>query len=129
MLEDQAAFGVVGLIMIAVTVVFVFMRFNSIFVALWVAFMRIMKTRVALVSLLFLALSLLIYGVASFGLVNSLPKEEERHVERNRENNRMIIGEDKDGCIDMRTLGRSNGVYLSLKKCDTTGKKDQAENK
>ena len=129
MLEDQAAFGVVGLIVIAVSVVFVFMRFNTIFIALWELFIRVMKTRVALVSLLFLALSLLIYGVASFGLVNSLPKEEERHVERNRENNRMIMSEDKDGCLDMRTLGRSNGVYLSLKKCDQGQKKDQAESK
>jgi hypothetical protein len=29
----------------------------------------------------------------------------------------MIITEDKDGCMDMRTLGRSNGVYLSIKPC------------
>jgi hypothetical protein len=68
-------------------------------------------------------LGLLIYGVARFGLVNSLPSEQ--HVERNRENNRMIMSEDKDGCLDMRTLGRSNGVYLSLKPCKPADKKDE----
>jgi len=128
MLEDQAAFGVVGLIMIVVTVVFVFMRFNSIFFALWDLFIRLMKTRAAIISLIFLMMGLLIYGVASFGLVNSEPSEE-KHVERNRENNRMIMSEDKDGCLDMRTLGRSNGVYLSLKKCGPDAKKDQSESK
>ena len=128
MLEDQAAFGVVGLIMFVVTVVFVFMRFNSIFFALWDLFIRLMKTRAAIISLIFLMMGLLIYGVASFGLVNSEPSEE-KHVERNRENNRMIMSEDKDGCLDMRTLGRSNGVYLSLKKCGPDAKKDQSESK
>jgi hypothetical protein len=124
MLDDQAAIGVVGLILFAVLVVTVFTRFNDIFAAVAGTVVKFIKTRFAIVSLIFLMLGLLIYGIASFGLVNSLPSEE-KHVERNRENNRMILSEDKDGCLDMRTLGRSNGVYLSLKNCKPLDKREQ----
>jgi hypothetical protein len=128
MLDDQAALGVVGLILVTVMVVVGLMRFNYIFATVSTAVTRVvtrvMRTRAAVISLVFLMLGLLIYGIASFGLVNSLPSEEQ-HVERNRETNRMIMSQDKDGCLDMRTLGRSNGVYLSLNKCKPADKKDQ----
>ena len=122
MLEDQAALGVVALILFAVLLTLGFMRANHIFSAVFRFFGRILKTKVAVVAAIFLMLSLLIYGVANFGLVNSLPNEDRKAVERNRENNRMVVSQDKDGCMDMRTLGRSNGVYLSLKPCKPQGK-------
>lgn len=127
MLEDQAALGVVGLILFVVLVTFGFMRANDIWATIVKFVGKYLKTRAALISLLFVMLSLLIYGIASVGLVNSLPSE--KHVERNRENNRMIMTEDKDGCLDMRTLGRSNGVYLSLKPCKPGDKKDESDTK
>jgi hypothetical protein len=125
MLEDQAALGVVALILFVIMVTFGFMNANVISNAIVNTATKILKTRAAILSLVILMMFLLIYGVASFGLINSLPSEQ--HVERNRENNRMILSEDKDGCLDMRTLGRSNGVYLSLKPCKTPDKKDGAE--
>jgi len=67
---------------------------------------------------------LLLMGVSRIGLVNSLPGEQ--HMERNRDSNRLIITEDKDGCLDMRTLGRSNGVYMSIKPCKPGDKNQPA---
>jgi hypothetical protein len=68
----------------------------------------------------------LVYGVAKIGLINSLPAEQQ-HVERNRENNRMSMREDKDGCIDVRSLGRSNGVYMAVNKCKSGLSKELGE--
>jgi len=70
-------------------------------------------------------LGLLMFGISRTGLVSSLPNEQ--HVEYNRENGRLILSEDKDGCMDMRTLGRSNGVYLSVKPCKPKDKKDEPD--
>jgi hypothetical protein len=119
MLEDQAAVGVVGL-MLVVGLGWVALRQANIFAGMKLPQMlpnviRLLRSQFAIISMLFVMLALLIYGIAKIGLVNSLSGEG--HVERNRENNRMIITEDKDGCMDMRTLGRSNGVYLSIKPC------------
>lgn len=119
MLEDQAAVGVVGL-MLVVGLGWVALRQANIFAGMKLPQMlpnviRLLRSQIAIISMLFVMLALLIYGIAKIGLVNSLSGEG--HVERNRENNRMIITEDKDGCMDMRTLGRSNGVYLSIKPC------------
>jgi hypothetical protein len=58
---------------------------------------------------------LLLYGIAHYGIVNSLPPEQ--HIERSRDSNRLVITEDKDGCMDVRTLGRSNGVYMAIAPC------------
>jgi len=63
---------------------------------------------------------LLLYGAAQVGMVN--PLAEEKHIERNRESNRLVITQDKDGCIDARTLGRSNGVYMALAPCKPADK-------
>jgi len=123
MLDDQAAIGVVGFILVIVLAVTIFMRFNDTVSAISAFLVKAMKTRAAIIALVFLMLGLLIFGISSYGIVNSLPKEEQ-HVERNRENNRLILSEDKDGCLDMRTLGRSNGVYLSLNKCKPAEKKE-----
>jgi hypothetical protein len=82
-----------------------------------------LRTRTALITLVVLGLALLLYGIAQFGLVNSLPAEQ--RVERSRDNNRLMITQDKDGCIDMRTLGRSNGIYMSVQPCDKNKNKNQ----
>ena len=75
-----------------------------------------LRTRGAAVTMIGMVMSLLLLGIAHYGLVNSLPPE--RPVERSRQDvNRVKLTEDKDGCVDARTLGRSNGVYMSLKPC------------
>ena len=65
---------------------------------------------------------LLLYGVAQFGMIT--PLSDEKHIERDRQSSRLVITQDKDGCIDARTLGRSNGVYMALAPCKP-GDKDK----
>lgn len=74
-----------------------------------------LRTRGAAAAMIFGAMSLFLLGIAHYGLVNALPPEQ--HVERSRDVNRVKMTEDKNGCVDARTLGRSNGVYMSLKPC------------
>src|ERR1700743_1811653 len=74
-----------------------------------------LRSRGAAAAMIFGALSLLLLGVAHYGLVNSLPPEQ--HVEKSHDGNRMKVTEDANGCVDTRTLGRSNGVYMSVKSC------------
>jgi hypothetical protein len=115
MLEDQAAIGVAGLMLVVGLGWFALRQANILAGTKLLHLFRLFRMQIGVGVLLFLMLGLLIYGVARIGLVNSLAGEG--HIERNRETNRMIITEDKDGCMDMRTLGRSNGVYLSIKPC------------
>lgn len=114
-MEDQAAIGAVAVLVLCIFLGVLVTRANVIGGAFVKSIRAALRTRTALVTLIVLGLVLLLYGIAQFGLVNSLPAEQ--HVERNRENNRLIITQDKDGCIDMRTLGRSNGVYMSVQPC------------
>lgn len=88
--------------------------------------MRLARTQTGMLSLLVVVLGVLFYGVFKVGLINSLPNES-GHIERNRQTSRMIITQDKDGCVDMRTLGRSNGVYLAVAPCKPTEKKDNSD--
>ncbi len=74
-----------------------------------------LRSRGAAMAMIFGALSLLLLGVAHYGLVNSLPPEQ--HVEKSHDGNRMKVTEDANGCVDTKTLGRSNGVYMSVKSC------------
>ena len=70
------------------------------------------------------AIVLLLYGIAQFGMVT--PLAEEKHIERDRQSSRLVITQDKDGCIDLRTLGRSNGVYMAVAPCKP-GDKNQGQ--
>ncbi len=124
MLDDHAASGVVAFIQFATVLWVGIKRANIMSNAFVTVLATLVRNRFVAVGLVFLALGLLVLGVGRYGLVNALPNEQ--HVERNRENNRMMISEDADGCMDMRTLGRSNGVYMSIKPCKPHDKKDQA---
>ena len=123
-MEDQAAIGAVAVLLLFIFLGILLTRANVITGAFVKSIRSALRTRTALVTLVVLGLALLLYGIAQFGLVNSLPAEQ--HVERNRDNNRLIITQDKDGCLDMRTLGRSNGVYMSIKPCKP-GDKNQPQ--
>jgi hypothetical protein len=74
-----------------------------------------LRTRAAIAGLLVLMTALLLFGITNYGLVNSTPGDAP--VDRHREN-KVVIFEDKDGCQDSRSMGKSNGVYLAVKKCD-----------
>ena len=121
-MEDQAAIGAVAVLLLFIFLGILLTRANLIGGAFVKSIKLALRTRTALVTLIVFGLVLLLYGIAQFGLVNSLPAEQ--RVERNRDNNRLIITQDKDGCLDMRTLGRSNGVYMSVKPCKP-GEKDK----
>ena len=123
-MEDQAAIGAVAVLLLFIFLGVLLARANVITGAFVKSIRSALRTRTALVTLVVLGLALLLYGIAQFGLVNSLPAEQ--HVERNRDSNRLIITQDKDGCLDMRTLGRSNGVYMSIKPCKP-GDKNQPQ--
>lgn len=114
-MEDQAAIGAVAVLLLFIFLGILLTRANLIGGAISKSIRAALRTRTALITAIVLGLTLLLFGIARFGLVNSLPAEQ--HVERNRDNNRLIITQDKDGCIDMRTLGRSNGVYMSVQPC------------
>lgn len=114
-MEDQAAIGAVAVMLLFIFVGIGLMRANVITGAFVRSVRAALRTRTALVSGIVLLMALLLYGIGHFGLVNSLPAEQ--HVERNRDSNRLVITQDKDGCIDARTLGRSNGVYMALAPC------------
>jgi hypothetical protein len=122
-MEDQAAIGAVAVLLLFIFLGILMTRANLIGGAFVKSIRAAFRTRTALVTLIVFGLALLLYGIAQFGLVNSLPAEQ--HVERNRENNRLIITQDKDGCVDMRTLGRSNGVYMSVQPCKPGDKNKQ----
>lgn len=128
MIEDMAALGVVALSLLVFLTVVALMRITVIKDKL-LEFIRVSApSKLVVLSILALVGFLgLVYGVASVGLVNSLPAEQ--HVERNRENNRVSVREDKDGCLDMRTLGRSNGVYMAVNKCKSGLSKELGEQK
>jgi len=124
-MEDQAAIGAV-----AVMLLFIFLGVLAMRANVWTgAFMRsiraALRTRTALISGIALIMVLLLFGIARYGMVNSLPAEQ--HVERNRSTNQYVITEDKDGCIDMRKLGRSNGVYMSIAPCKPGDKNQQTQ--
>src|SRR4051794_20099182 len=114
-MEDQAAIGAVAVLLLFIFLGILLTRANLIGDVFVKSIRAALRTRAALVTLIVFGLALLLYGIAQFGLVNSLPAEQ--HVERNRENNRLIITQDKDGCVDVRTLGRSNGVYMAVQPC------------
>jgi len=120
-MEDQAAIGAVAVLLLFIFLGILLARANLIGGAFVKSIRAALRTRTALVSLIVIGLALLLYGVAQFGLVNSLPAEQ--HVERSRgDNNRLIITQDKDGCTDVRTLGRSNGVYMAVTPCKPADK-------
>lgn len=121
-MEDQAAIGVAVVLILFIFLGVLAMRANVITEAFLRSLRAALRTRTAIVSLVILTMALLLFGIARYGLVNSLPAEQ--HVERNRDNNQYVITEDKDGCIDMRKLGRSNGVYMSIAPCKP-GDKDK----
>ena len=115
-MEDQAAIGAVAVLLLFIFLGVLLARANVITGAFVKSIRAALRTRTALVTLIVLGLSLLLYGIAQFGLINSLPAEQ--RVERSRgDNNRLIITQDKDGCVDVRTLGRSNGVYMAVSPC------------
>lgn len=114
-MDDSAAIGAVVVLLLLVFAWILLSRANLIGGAFVKSVRAALHTRTALVTALVIGIALLLYGIAQYGLVNSLPAEQ--HVERNRESNRLIITQDKDGCLDMRTLGRSNGVYMSIQPC------------
>ena len=115
-MEDQAAIGAVAVLLLFIFLGVLLTRANLITGAFMKSIRAVLRTRTALVTLVVLGLALLLYGIAQFGLVNSLPAEQ--HVERSRgDNNRLVITQDKDGCVDVRTLGRSNGVYMAVSPC------------
>ena len=125
-MEDQAAIGAVAVLLLFIFLGILLTRANLIGGAFVKSIRAALRTRTALITLIVIGMTLLLYGIAQFGLVNSLPAEQ--HVERNRDNNRLIITQDKDGCIDMRTLGRSNGVYMSVQPCKPGDKNKQQQN-
>ena len=114
-MENQAAIGAVVILLLFIFLGVLLTRANLIGGAFVKSIGAALRSRTALVAFLVLGMALLLYGITQFGLVNSLPGEQ--HVERNRESNRLVITQDKDGCVDMRTLGRSNGVYMSVQPC------------
>lgn len=114
-MEDQAAIGAVAVLLLFIFLGILLTRANLITGAFVKSIRAALRTRTALVTGIVLALAFLLYGIAQFGLVNSLPAEQ--RVERHRDNNRLIITQDKDGCTDVRTLGRSNGVYMAVSPC------------
>lgn len=121
-METQAAIGAVIVLVLIILLVIGLMRAN----VMTEAFLRTVKRNVRgqfLVAFgVCAAIFLLLYGISQFGLVN--PLAEEKHIERNRESNRLVITQDKDGCTDLRTLGRSNGVYMAVSPCKP-GDKDK----
>jgi len=114
-MEDQAAIGVAVVLILFIFLGVLLMRANVITSAFMRSVRAGLRTRTALISGVVLVMALLLFGIARYGMINSLPAEQ--HVERNRDTNQYIITEDKDGCIDMRKLGRSNGVYMSVAPC------------
>jgi len=114
-MEDQAAIGVAVVLILFIFLGVLAMRANVITSAFMRTLRAVLRTRTALISGVVLVMALLLFGVARYGMINSLPAEQ--HVERNRDSSRYVITEDKDGCIDMRKLGRSNGVYMSVAPC------------
>jgi hypothetical protein len=93
---------------------------NGAFIRRLRATINIRATAISLVLIAIMAL--LLVGVSRSGMVTSLSGEG--RIERSHDSNRLILTEDKDGCLDMRTLGRSNGVYMSIKPCHP-GDKDK----
>lgn len=114
-MEDQAAIGVAVVMILFILLGVLAMRANVITSAFMRSMRSALRTRTALISGIALVMMLLLVGIARYGMINSLPAEQ--HVERNRDNNQYVITEDKDGCIDMRKLGRSNNVYMSVAPC------------
>jgi len=114
-MEDQAAIGVAVVLILFIFLGVLLMRANVITSAFLRSVRAGLRTRMALITGISVVMALLLFGIARYGMVNSLPAEQ--HVERNRDSNQYIMTEDKDGCIDMRKLGRSNGVYMSVAPC------------
>jgi hypothetical protein len=114
-MDDQAAISVVAVLILFIVVGIVLVRANVITSAFRRSVYAGLRTRTALISGIALVMALLLFGIARYGMINSLPAEQS--VDRNRESNQYIMTEDKDGCIDMRKLGRSNGVYMSIAPC------------
>lgn len=123
-MEDQAAIGVAVVLILFIFLGVLLMRANVITSAFMRSMRAALRTRTALVSGIVVVMALLLFGIARYGMINSLPAEQ--RIERNRDNNQYVITEDKDGCIDMRKLGRSNGVYMSVAPCKPG---DKAKNK
>jgi hypothetical protein len=122
-MEDQAAIGVAAVLILFIFLGVLAMRANVITGAFMRSMRAALRTRTAIISGVVLVMALLLFGIARYGLINSLPAEQ--HVERNRDHNEYVITEDKDGCIDMRKLGRSNGVYMSVAPCKPGDKNKQ----
>lgn len=123
MSEDLATFGVVAIILLLGALILSVRRMTRLF-PVW---SRVLRRPAVAGAILVLLCAALAAGVARVGLVNSQPGDQ--HVEHHRENNRLILSEDENGCLDMRTLGRSNGVYLSVKPCKGIDKKDEPARK
>ena len=114
-MELQAEIGAVVILILLVLIGIGLMRANVITGAFLRKARGTVRTRFLVALGIAAAVVLLLYGVAQYGMVNSLPAEQ--HVERNRQSNRLVITEDKDGCLDLRTLGRSNCVYIAVQPC------------
>lgn len=123
-MEIQAEIGAVIILILLILLGIGLMRANVITGAFMRTARQGVRTRFLVALGIAAAVVLLLYGVAQYGMVNSLPAE--KHVERNRDSNRLVITEDKDGCLDMRTLGRSNGVYMAVQPCKP-GDKDKKQ--
>jgi hypothetical protein len=120
-METQAAIGAVIVLLLLVFLGIGLMRANVITGAFIRTLQRNVRTRFLVVLGAVGIFVLLLYGIAEFGMVNPLAGEQ--HIERNRQTNRLVITEDKDGCLDLRTLGRSNGVYMAVQPCKPGDKK------
>jgi len=124
-MEIQAEIGAVIILILLILLGIGLMRANVITETVLRTARRKVRTRFLVAFGVTAAVVLLLYGIAQYGMVNSLPAEQ--HVERNRQSNRLVITEDKDGCLDMRTLGRSNGVYMAVQPCKPGDKDKKAQ--
>jgi len=114
-METKAAIGAVVILLVLIFLGIGLMRANMITGTVMRSVRKNVRTPFLMAFGIVAAIVLMLWGVAQIGMVN--PLAEEKHIERNRESNRLVITQDKDGCIDARTLGRSNGVYMALAPC------------
>jgi len=119
-METKAAIGAVVILLVLIFLGIGLMRANMITGTVIRSVRKNVRTPFLMAFGIIAAIVLMLWGVAQIGMVN--PLAEEKHIERNRESNRLVITQDKDGCIDARTLGRSNGVYMALAPCKPADK-------
>ena len=124
-METKAAIGAVVILLVLIFLGIGLMRANMITGTVMRSVRKNVRTPFLMAFGIVAAIVLMLWGVAQIGMVN--PLAEEKHIERNRESNRLVITQDKDGCIDARTLGRSNGVYMALAPCKPADKNKQQQ--